>query len=225
MNHLVLFENFSDHKYVWPDAGFWLEKLHPEELCFLAVCNDVIMMGNSTIQKEKPLFEMIMDNSTYSLDPDSYDEDEGSASLEFNYEIPCGKQNCNIYIEAEAKGGFGPYTSASYMEPAEGGEPILNSIEISFMSYINSEDTFEALFTDNSYVFKSEIIDRNKLISAVEYAATLRVEADEDRTNTVKPAIPDKLMEKCESIRREIPDIVKGASTLSRFLNNNDGTK
>ena len=40
MNHLVLFENFSDHKYVWPDAGFWLEKLHPEELCFLAVCDN-----------------------------------------------------------------------------------------------------------------------------------------------------------------------------------------
>ena len=42
MNHIVLFENFSNPKYLWPDAKFWIEDLYPEEICFLAIYNDLI---------------------------------------------------------------------------------------------------------------------------------------------------------------------------------------
>lgn len=226
MNHILLFENFSDHKYFWPDAGFWLEKLHPEELCFLAICNDVIMLRNSNTVKEKPLFEMISDNSErHTLEPDTYDQDDGIANFEINYEIPCGKESCNIYAEIKAKGEFGPFYPATYMQPSEGGESILNSIDVEFFSYSDSKNDFEALFIDPTYVFKSDIIDKKKLISAIEFAASLRVDSDEDKTDTNPPVIPDKLMEKCESIRKEIPDIVKGSSVLSRFFGEDYGTK
>jgi|694.fasta_scaffold00022_84 hypothetical protein len=222
MNRIVLFENFSNPKYLWPDAKFWIEDLYPEEICFLAIYNDLIQ--STKYSKEIiPLFEMEMDDSTHSLEPDYYDEDRGKANFEIFYQIPTKKEKCNIYAEVEAKGGYGPYTPARYMEPAEGGEPILYSIDIESFSYINSDDTFEAIFTDSSYVFKSETIDKKKLMSAIEYLAAMKVEAD-DETRSVKPEIPEELMKKCESIRKSMPDVVSGSSIISRFTDN-DGTK
>ena len=71
-------------------------------------------------------------------------------------------------------------------------------------------------FLNNSYVFKSDIITRKDLFNIMEYAGAERIEA-EDNTETTKPELPQKLIDKCEEIRKNYPDVVKGSNLLNRF--------
>ena len=63
MKNIKLFENF-DAKYLWPEAKFWIDKLEPEELCFLGVYSYMLEKD-----KKQPLFETEYDG-TNEAEPD-----------------------------------------------------------------------------------------------------------------------------------------------------------
>ena len=65
MKSLKLFENFNPD-YLWPDAIFWINKLEPEELCFLGVYSYMLEK-----EKKQSLFEVVyqgtdLANATFS---------------------------------------------------------------------------------------------------------------------------------------------------------------
>lgn len=218
MNRIKLFEDFStESKYLWPEAMAWMEDLHPEEICFLTLYTSIIEYKNSSRYssvKEKCLFPIKTDNRSYDLEDDDGD---GICSFELTYEIPSrDNKECSLSFEAVGRGHFTEFIRGGYMEPDEGGDPILDSVDFEYIYYLDSDQDTEIDFLNNSYVFKSDIITRKDLFNIMEYAAAERIEA-EDNTETTKPELPQKLMDKCEDIRKNYPDVVKGSNLLNRF--------
>lgn len=225
MKHLFLFESFSSTEYFWPDAKFWIEDLYPEEICYLAAYNDIMEwdIKHSYSKKDiKPFFEINTDwVKTYDLEADSWDENEGEVQFEIYYEIPSLKNeekgSCSISFEVRGSGGFTPYSSGSYYDPPEGGESILDDIEVSDVYYLDSIEDLDVYLDKNTYEYKSNIITKKDLFGILEYAASLRIEYSDEKMGLVKPQVPQALIDKCESIRSKYPDIVKGSSILSRY--------
>jgi len=221
MKRIKLFENFTDGgKYLWPEAALWIEELHPEEICFLALYVSIVGYNkNLTYNRstEDMLFPIKTDYRSYELEPSDYDEDEGTSNFELFYEIPSkNKQYCTFSFDVTGKGHFTEIRRGGYMEPDEGGEPILDSLDFESAFYLDSKEETEIDFSDNSYIFKSDILTKKDLTNIIEYVAAQRIEAD-DETDTTKPFVPDRLMEKCEEIRKKHPDAVKGGGLLGRF--------
>jgi len=219
---IKLFENFSNSSsvYLWPEAAAWIEDLYPEEICFLAVYNGIIEYNNKrsySKNKSTVLFPMELDGyNSYDLESDDYDDD-GECSFELFYEIPSRDQNnCTLSFEISGRGHFTSVRRGGYMEPDEGGEPVLDDVDAESIYYLDSEENLEIDFSSGSYTFKSDIISKKELMDVIIYAGYERIEA-EDNTKISKPEIPQKLIEKCEEIRKNYPDIVKGGSLLNRF--------
>ena len=220
MRRIKIFEDFSSGSiYVWPEAAAWIEDLYPEEICFLAVYNGIIEYNNRipySSKKNTPLFPMELEGyKSYDLDSDG--DDDGECSFELFYEIHSrDENNCTLSFEIKGTGHFNSIRSGGYMEPDEGGEAVLDDVNAESIYYLDSEENLEIDFSDNSYTFKSDIISKKDLINMIIYAGYERIEA-EDNTNINKPEMPQKLIEKCEEIRKNYPDFVKGGGLLDRF--------
>jgi hypothetical protein len=222
MKRIKLFENFTnEEKYLWPEAALWIEELYPEEICFLALYVSVIEYNKKLTYNrsvEDPLFSIKTDYKSYELEPGSYNDDEdGISNFELYYEIPSkNKENCTLSIDVVGKGHFTKFREGGYMKPDEGGEPILDSVGFDSAYYLDSNEQTEINFSDSSYVFKSDILTKKDLTNIMKYVAAQRIEAH-DETDTIKPFVPQRLMNKCEDIRKKYPAAVKGGNLLGRF--------
>jgi len=204
VKHLKLFENF-DNAYKWPEAKFWLDKLEPEEICFLGLY--------SLDSKKEKLFEAEYEGPT-DVDPD---EQDGEGSLEMSFTFPVAKAEYSPSLTCEIifSGDYTPYDSGSYYDPPEGGEYILESIETESAYYLDESEDKEFEMLEIEY--KSDFIKKTDLVNMIEYFALNHISYSEDETDVKKPEIPQGLLEKCENIRNQNPDLLKGQGLLNRF--------
>lgn len=212
MKKIKLFEEFNNIKYQWPDFKLWINELHPEEICFLLIYNSILEYRfnenpNLNNLSERIFFRVESTKGSYELEPLDYNEDKGESTFEMYFRIPLmdpfSKDSgfVTLSFDCEAKGKFNPYISGGYMDPPEGGEPVLENIELN--SDIQYEDTLNDTvidFSNSSYDFKSDLITKKDLINIMKYSAAERIEAEDD-TETYAPIIPDGLLSKCEEIR------------------------
>lgn len=213
MKHLKIFEAFAtNQQYLWPEAYHWLEELYPEEICFLAICSKY---DEDTRSKNKPLFKVDLE-SPIEVQLEG-DEDDASAYFEMYYNIPSKNGNCTLSFEVSANGGFTPVRTYGYYDPPEGGEPILNDVDIDSIIYLNSDESEEIIFSDNTYTFKSEFITKNDLINCMSVSAEGLIVYEESNVNTKVPVVPEGLLKKCEDIRKKYPDMIKGHEIMGRF--------
>ena len=211
MEHLKLFENF-DSKYLWPEAKFWIDKLEPEELCFLGVYSYMLEMD-----KKQPLFEVEYDG-TNEAEPD----EEGDGNFEMNFIFPVAVTNDESYpylsCAVNFSGGFSKYYAGTYNDPPEGGEYQLQSVEIESAYYLDKNEVNE--YDLDNMEYKSEFITGANMINLLQYIASYFISSDDDNTDSTTPEIPQLLKDKCENIRKKIPNVTKGVGMLSRFRGN-----
>jgi hypothetical protein len=203
VKYLRLFENFTN-SYKWPEAKFWLDKLEPEEICFLGLY--------SLDSKKEKLFE-----AEYEGPDDEEPNEKGSGSFEMFFQFPIAKGQgySTLSCEIRFSGDFTPYDSGDYYTPPEGGEYILENIETESAYYLDeSEDKeFEMLETE----YKSGFIKKADLVNMIEYFALNNISYSEDETDVKKPEIPQGLLEKCENIRNQDPGFLRAHNMLNRF--------
>jgi hypothetical protein len=198
---------------LWPDATFWIEELYPEEICFLSMYSDIY---NSEWRKETPFFRLESTPGGIELE----DDGEGGGKVDFfiTLEIPTKDgDDCILEIEAKAFGRFNPYEPATYYEPAEGGESILEEVEVVGAYYTNPSGDIDINFLDKSYKFQSDIINYDLLISLMDFLAYFKISTNEEEIDINEPKIPKELIEKCENIRKKYPEIRAGYELLKRF--------
>jgi hypothetical protein len=214
MRSIKTFESFSTSEYLWPEAKFWIEELYPEEICFLAMYSDIY---NSKWRKETPFFRIEGGSSGNELE----DGGEGVGKVEFwlTYEIPTKDgEYCILEIEANAFGSFTSYIPGTYYDPPEGGESILEEVEVKSAYYTNPSGNVDINFLDKTYKFQSDIINYDLLISLMEYSAYTKVDTNEENIDIKEPEIPKLLIEKCENIRKKTPELIKGSSLINRLI-------
>ncbi len=218
MRSIKTFENFSSSHYLWNDASFWLEELHPEEICFLSMYSKKIEDTKYRKNNEIPLFKVDLDApDEVSMEED---DDDASASFEMIYIIPSKNGDATLSFEVSASGYFTPVRTYGYYDPPEGGDLILDDIDIDSVYYLDFEENFETDFSPGSYTFKSEFIDKKMLTDLMIYVAEERIPSEESRVKTNLPSIPQGLLDKCENIRKKNPSVMKGYDIISRFKTN-----
>jgi hypothetical protein len=203
VKYLKLFESFAN-SYKWPEAKFWLDKLEPEEICFLG-------LYSLDSNKEK-LFEAKYEGPDYE---ESDEKGYGSLEMFFEFPIAKGQGYSTLSCEIRFRGDFTPYDSGDYYTPPEGGEYILKNIEIESAYYLDESEDKESELLETEY--KSDFIKKADLVNIIEYFALNHISYGEDETDVKKPEIPPGLLEKCENIRNQNPDMLKGHGLLNRF--------
>lgn len=206
MEHLKLFENF-DSKYLWPEAKFWIDKLEPEELCFLGVYSHMLEKNS-----KQPLFEVEYDG-TYEAQAD--EDGEGSFEMNFIFHLANAETDPSLYCTITYSGSYSPYHSGDYYNPPEGGDYQLNDIEIESAYYLDKDEANE--YDLDKIEYKSEFITKAYMFNLLEFIASYFISSDDDNTDFTTPEIPQGLKDKCENLRNEIPNVTKGAGMLSRF--------
>jgi len=204
VKHLKLFENF-DNAYKWPEAKFWLDKLEPEEICFLGLY--------SLDSKKEKLFEAEYEGPT-DVEPND-NSSYGSLEMFFQFPIAKGQGYSTLSCEIRFGGDYTPYDSGSYHNPPEGGEYILESIETESAYYLDESEDKEFEMLEIEY--KSDFIKKTDLVNMIEYFSLNHISYSEDETDVKKPEIPQGLLEKCENIRNQNPDLLRGQGLLNRF--------
>jgi hypothetical protein len=215
MRAIKTFENFSPDNYLWNDASFWIEELYPEEICFLSIYSKYIDDLKTKKNNESPLFKVKLE-SPDEVDLEE-DGDEASTGFEMFYSIPAKKGEATLSFEVTASGYFTPVRSYGYYEPEEGGDPILDDINIESVYYLDSEENLEIDFYSTSYNFSSEFITEKMLTDIMVFVAEDRMVYDESRVQADLPSIPQGLLDKCEKIRKKNPSISKGYDIINRF--------
>jgi hypothetical protein len=203
VKRIKLFENF-DNAYKWPEAKFWIDKLEPEEICFLGLY--------SLDSKKEKLFQ-----SEYEGPDDAESDENGSGSLEMFFQFPIAKGQgySTLSCEISFSGDFTTFYPGDYYTPPEGGDYILENIETESAYYLDESEDEEYDLLEMEY--GSEFIKKPDLINMIEYFALNNISYGEDETDVKKPEIPQGLLEKCENIRNQNPDMLKGHGLLNRF--------
>jgi hypothetical protein len=209
MKHLKLFENYNS-KYLWPDGMFWIDRLEPEELCFLGVYSYMLEMD-----KKQSLFQVVY-QGTSETEPD--EEGDGNFEMIFDFPVSVEKDEGYPYLTCNVNfsGGFSKYYPGNYNDPPEGGEYQLQSVEIEYAYYLDKNEVNE--YDLDNMEYKSEFITKANMINLLEYIASYFISNDDDNTDSTKPEIPQGLKDKCEEIRKTIPDIVRGYGMINRFM-------
>ena len=185
MRAIKTFENFSPDNYLWNDASFWIEELYPEEICFLSIYSKYIDDLKTKKNNESPLFKVKLE-SPDEVDLEE-DGDEASTGFEMFYSIPAKKGEATLSFEVTASGYFTPVRSYGYYEPEEGGDPILDDINIESVYYLDSEENLEIDFYSTSYNFSSEFITEKMLTDIMVFVAEDRMVYDESNNeSTIK---------------------------------------
>lgn len=207
MKNIKLFENF-DLKYLWADAIFWINKLEPEELCYLGIYSYFLEQ-----EKKQPLFEVVYEGRV-----DNEPDDDGNGTLEMLYEFNSAKNenqlNPSLSCDIEFSGSFSSFFPGDYNNPPEGGEYNLNNIEIDSIYYLDLDNNEYDL---KNMEYKSSFITKFDLINLIKYVANYFINHVESTIETPKPIYPQGLFDKCESIRNQNMGIKKGSNMLKRF--------
>ena len=206
MKNIKLFENF-DAKYLWPEAKFWIDKLEPEELFFLGVYSYMLEKD-----KKQPLFETEYDGTNKAV---TYVDGHGSLEMSFTFPVAKAESSPSLTCELTFTGDYLPYDPGDYMNPPEGGEYVLNNIDIESFYYLDKDEVNEYELDNMQY--KSEFITKSDVINLLKYIASYFIEHDEDSTDSKPPVIPLGLKDKCENLRKEMPNVTKGYGMISRF--------
>lgn len=208
MKNIKLFENF-DAKYLWPEAKFWIDKLEPEEICFLGVYS---YMLEKKSDRNQPLFEVGYDG-TYEAEAD--EEGDGNFEMNFIFPVANAESDPSLYCNIKFSGGFSKYYAGTYNDPPEGGEYQLNDIEIESTYYLDKDEVNEYELDNMEY--KSEFVTKAGMTNLLEFIASYFIISDDDNTRSTTPEIPQGLKDKCENLRKEIPNVTKGYGMISRF--------
>lgn len=207
MKNIKLFENF-DLKYLWADAIFWINKLEPEELCYLGIYSYFLEQ-----KKKQPLFEVV-----YKGTGDNEPDDDGNGTLEMLYEFTSAKNenqlNPSLSCDIEFSGSFLDFFPGDYNNPPEGGEYNLNNIEINSIYYLDLDNNEYDL---KNIEYKSSFITKFDLINLIKYVANYFINYLESTIEIPEPIYPKGLFDKCESIRNQNMGIKKGSNMLKRF--------
>lgn len=206
MKNIKLFENF-DAKYLWPEAKFWIDKLEPEELCFLGVYSYMLEKD-----KKQPLFETEYDGTN---EASIYVDGHGSLEMSFTFPVAKAESSPSLTCELTFSGDYLPYDPGDYMNAPEGGEYVLNNIDVESFYYLDKDEVNEYELDNMQY--KSEFITKLDVINLLKYIASYFIEHDEDSTDSKPPVIPQGLKDKCENLRKEMPNVTKGYGMISRF--------
>jgi hypothetical protein len=157
VKNIKLFENF-DTNYLWPDAKFWLNKLEPEELCFLGLYSYMLEKD-----KKDSLFEIEYDG-TNEAEPD----EDGDGNFEMNFIFPVEVTNDESYPYLSCvinfSGGFSKYYAGTYNDPPEGGEYQLSDIDLasrlSFFLWSSIPDEELLKVAEQGKLRKPEVLDK-----------------------------------------------------------------
>ena len=206
MKNIKLFENF-DSRYLWPEAKFWIDKLEPEELFFLGVYSYMLEKD-----KKQPLFETEYDGTNEAV---TYVDGHGSLEMSFTFPVAKAESSPSLTCELTFTGDYLPYDPGDYMNPPEGGEYVLNNIDIESFYYLDKDEVNEYELDNMQY--KSGFITKSDVINLLKYIASYFIEHDEDSTDSKPPVIPLGLKDKCENLRKEMPNVTKGYGMISRF--------
>jgi hypothetical protein len=218
MKTIKTFENFSSMNYLWNDASFWIEELYPEEICFLSIYSKYIEDLRNKKNNEIPLFKVKLDcPNEVDLESGDYNEEKASTDFEMYYSIPSKKGVATLSFEVSASGYFTPVRTYGYYDPPEGGDPILDDINIESAYYLDSEHDLDADFSANTYNFKSEFITKKMLMDIMVFVAEDRIVYDQSKVDVKIPSLPHGLINKCEEIRGKNPSVTKGYDIISRF--------
>lgn len=206
MKNIKLFENF-DAKYLWPEAKFWIDKLEPEEICFLGVYSYMLEKDN-----KQPLFEVEYDG-TNEAEPD--EDGDGNLEMNFIFHEANVESYPSLYCNITFSGVFSDYHSGNYNDPPEGGEYQLNDIEIESTYYLDKDEVNEYVLDNMEY--KSEFITKANMFNLLEFISSYFINSYDDHTDSITPEIPQGLKDKCENLRKEMPNVTKGYGMISRF--------
>ena len=211
MKNIKLFENF-DSKYLWPEAKFWIDKLEPEELCFLGVYS---YMLEKESDRNQLLFEVEYDGTN---EAEADEDGDGRFEMFFNFPVAKAEAYPSLSCDIVFSGGFSEFYPGNYNDPPEGGEYNLNDIDIESAYYLDANEENE--YDLNEMEYKSGFITKSDMINLLEYIASYFINLDDDRTDSKKPVIPQGLKDKCENLRKEMPNVTKGYGMISRFRGN-----
>lgn len=236
MKYLKIFENFDEsHMIKWPEAIYWIHKLYPEEICYLAMYSDALKNYNERdfrfrYSNDNPVYPIPVDGTREkrSVDPD----EDGDVDFGMYYIIPSEKGD--ISFSYEAKGGveYSKYYPGTYFDPPEGGESTLEELEIIDIYYLyeaKDENEADVEINFSNYQFKSDIITKSDFFGMMEAIAGDKVncndlDIDDSYLSKFLWEKPDssihKLYKKCEDVMKTIPnlDILKrGNAILRRF--------
>jgi len=220
MKIIKLFENFSPDNYLWEEFRFWSDKLPPEELFYLSVFS--VLYSKEKNSRKVPFFRVEnIDVPTYNNIDFEYESEDESSSVEFECAFGVANnsdKDFSLEFTITSSCYFTDYDPGSYYQPPEGGEPVINRIDAKNVIMLDeSINNIEINLSDGSYQYVSEFIDKKKLINAIEYLGLSYINYSEDKTDVKVPEIPQGLIDKCEKIRREIPDIIRGYNIMRRF--------
>ena len=194
MNNIKTFESFSsknpEPKY--KDSEGWLRYLYPEEVAYL--------MLYSFWNTKNPVI------SVKCVDGCSLEMQEESQSFDVYLESPMSGEQASVTIDGGFGGSFTPWFSGSYYDPPEGGEPILEYLEVETVHYYDDvNEVDETLYgSKDDYKFQSDIITIDKISDAAYAAVQDLVEAEDNKADYIKNLeFPEKLSEKIEQIRKD----------------------
>jgi len=194
MNNIKTFESFSsknpEPKY--KDSEGWLRYLYPEEVAYL--------MLYSYWNTKNPIIPV------KCIDGCSLEMEEESQSFDVYLESPMSGEQASVTIDGGFGGSFTPWLSGSYYDPPEGGEPILEYLEVETVHYYDDvNEVDETLYgSKDDYKFQSDIITIDKISDAAYAAVQDLVEADDFKADYIKNLeFPEKLSEKIEQIRKD----------------------
>lgn len=211
MKNLLLFEGFNqyekylaDKKIKWPDAIFWIDKLYPEEICYLVLFAD---KNGSFI----PFHCSTKDNSV--------DIEEDRDSFELYYEIPSKDGYATFSFDVTAEVSYTKYYPATYYDPEEGGDTILNDVDVENPYFLDAEEENEVFLGDpNKYQYKSEFVKKEDLINLMIEAAEEKISFYDSNVKSKKVELYQGLIDKCEKIRSENNFGSKTTGIIRRFI-------
>jgi len=211
MKNIKLYEEFNK-TYLYSDSRFWLHKLEPEESAFLMIWTQLLEQEN--YNNNKPALFKINFEQSESIDYN--DDDSGRVDVTIFTES-IGEDDTSVYFESRYAGYRSKYYPGDYDNPPEGGDLLVNYVEIEDgISYYSGVDGEQYEF--DNYEFKSPFVTRNSLYELAKYLSSYYISCENVEEDIKKPELPGGLMKKIEDIRDQNPDLKKGASVINKFM-------
>ena len=202
MRNIKIYESFNGgNKAKYDDSEWWLNYLYPEEIAYIIIYSR--FAKNPIIEVEDVDWpDWVLYNE---------DDDYGHTGFEAIISTKFMGENVDVGIYGDFSGYFTPYRSGNYMDPPEGGDPIVDNYELDQIIYSDhynengEEIIIEGGKVTNSYQIKSNIITPEM----IQEISTILVEdsiAESNETTykfTNLRQFPEKLTEKIEEIRKK----------------------
>lgn len=202
MKNIRLFESFQkDGDVKYPDSEWWLNYLHMEEICYLILYSEY---------KEPIIFvERAEWPSIWQLEDDG--DRDASSSFEILLTTPVRGENADVTVDGSFSGYFTPYIPGTYMDPPEGGDPMVSNYEIEYIQYLdNFESEEREIFIDGSdnVNSQSDIITIDMIRNLCDHIVEENIGSENETVWDIpegrkEPILPQSLIDKIERIRKE----------------------